>query len=171
MPDERIEYDLVRAGASRGACVVLRDDFRAERESAVRADRLSRRGGVQTRRLAYPPREFFLARALHPVAVQQQFVDGALSQMVQLADGNEQAGRQRLRVDRSQREWRVTRPPELLAQLCGVERALRRRREWKLAHDRDFVFSGTEDRLERGARSAEDANVERHLPQRGHTLQ
>ena len=61
---------------------------------------------------------------LRPIPAQHQLVDCTLPQVIQLADGDEQADIEPCEIDRPQHERRVTQAAELIAQLLLVDGAL-----------------------------------------------
>src|SRR5690348_8563339 len=83
--------------------------------------------------------------------------------MVDLADGQEQPGRQPRELERRECERRLAESAEMLAKGALVERALRCRREIQLGANRDRFAIGDEDGLELTAGGTEHTNVEARL--------
>ena len=156
MTQERIERDFSRAGVSGGADVSDRVDLRTEDGPClallvrpIRARHLSARRSERADRRFDSGVPLGGARALGPVAPNEQLVHDLLPQVIELAHRQEEPRREPRDIHIPERERRLTEAAELLAQGRLIERMRTRRCERDVTANGHVVVVRTGDDLER----------------------
>src|SRR5438094_332691 len=98
-----------------------------------------------------------------PVASLRQLIDRGLTDVIELANRQEQIGVEAAVVDLGEHERRLTEATELLAKRVAIQCAIRGGSQLRCTAGLDFVLAGAEQHLEVRADGPEHADVQADL--------